>query len=63
MDIAKAAQAGDITLEKDGLKLFLEERANSMLATTTIDFNANQGFVLSGMQPQGSSCGSSCGSC
>ncbi len=58
MDIAKAAQAGDITLEKNGLKLFLEERANAMLATTTIDFNENQGFVLSGMQPQGSSCGS-----
>ncbi len=60
MDIAKAAQAGDTTLEKDGLKLFLEERANSMLATTTIDFNEGQGFVLSGMQPQGSSCGGSC---
>ncbi len=60
MDIAKAAQAGDITLEKDGLKLYLEARANSMLANTTIDFNDNQGFVLSGMQPQGSSCGGSC---
>ncbi len=60
MDIAKAAQAGDTTLEKDGLKLYLEERANSMLMNTTIDFNDNQGFVLSGMQPQGSSCGGSC---
>ncbi len=57
MDIAKAAQAGDMTLEKDGLKLFLEERANQMLMNTIIDFNDNQGFVLSGMQPQGSSCG------
>jgi Fe-S cluster assembly iron-binding protein IscA len=58
MDIAKAAQAGDMTLEKDGLKLFLEERAKLMLMNTTIDFNESQGFVLSGMQPQGSSCGS-----
>jgi Fe-S cluster assembly iron-binding protein IscA len=58
MDIAKAAQAGDMTLEKDGLKVFLEERANSMLMNTTIDFNENQGFVLTGMQPQ-----NSCGSC
>jgi Fe-S cluster assembly iron-binding protein IscA len=62
MDIAKAAQAGDITLEKDGLKLFLEERANQMLVSTTIDFNDNQGFVLSGMQQKGSSCGS-CSTC
>ena len=47
-----------MTLEKNGLKLFLEERANQMLMNTTIDFNDNQGFVLSGMQAQGSSCGS-----
>jgi len=57
MDIAKAAQAGDMTVEKDGLKVFLEERANAMLANTTIDFNDRQGFVLTGMQQ------SSCGSC
>jgi Fe-S cluster assembly iron-binding protein IscA len=57
MDIAKAAQAGDKTLEQDGLKVFLEERANAMLMSTTIDFNDDQGFVLTGMQQ------SSCGSC
>jgi Fe-S cluster assembly iron-binding protein IscA len=57
MDIAKAAQAGDTTIEHDGLKVFLEERAKMMLSTTTIDFNENQGFVLTGMQQ------SSCGSC
>jgi Fe-S cluster assembly iron-binding protein IscA len=57
MDIAKAAQVGDKTVEKDGLKVFLEERANAMLMSTTIDFNENQGFVLTGMQQ------SSCGSC
>ena len=61
MDIAKEAQRGDITLELDGLKVFLEERANAMLMTTSIDFAEGQGFVLSGMQP--SSCGSSCSSC
>ncbi len=61
MDIAKAAQAGDTTLEVNGLKVFLEERANSMLMNTNIDFHEHQGFVLSGMQP--SSCGSSCSSC
>jgi Fe-S cluster assembly iron-binding protein IscA len=61
MDIAKAAQTGDTTLELSGLKVFLEERANTMLMNTSIDFQESQGFVLSGMQP--SSCGSSCSSC
>ncbi len=57
MDIAKAAQAGDLTIEKNGLKVYLEKRANDMLMTTTIDYAEGQGFVLTGMQ---SSCGSSC---
>jgi Fe-S cluster assembly iron-binding protein IscA len=61
MDIAKAPQAGDTTLDMQGLKIFLEERAMGMLTNTSIDFQENQGFVLSGMQP--SSCGSSCSSC
>ena len=61
MDIAKAAQTGDITIELDGLKVFLEERANGMLMNTSIDFQEAQGFVLTGMQP--SSCGSSCSTC
>ena len=61
MDIAKAAVPGDITIEKEGLKLFLEQRANDMLNTTSIDFVEAQGFVLTGMQQ--SSCGSSCSSC
>ncbi len=58
MDIAKAAQMGDTTIEVNGLKVFLEERANAMLVNTSIDFQEHQGFVLTGMQP--SSCGSSC---
>jgi len=58
MDIAKAAQMGDKTLEMQGLKVFLEERAHEMLMSTRIDFQEGQGFVLSGMQP--SACGSSC---
>ncbi len=61
MDIAKAAQTGDSTIELDGLKIFLEERASGMLMNTSIDFQEAQGFVLTGMQP--SSCGSSCSTC
>lgn len=57
MDVAKVAQAGDITLEKNGLKVFLEDRANQMLDTTVIDFAEGQGFVLSGMKQDKSSCG------
>ncbi len=57
MDIAKAAQAGDATIEKSGLKVYLEQRASDMLMNTTIDFMEGQGFVLTGMQQ------SSCGSC
>lgn len=58
MDIAKAAQSGDTTLEQNGLKVFLEERANQMLDSTIIDFSEGQGFVLSGMQKS-----NSCGTC
>jgi Fe-S cluster assembly iron-binding protein IscA len=58
MDIAKAAQAGDTTLEKDGLMVYLEKRAGDMLMNTTIDFMDGQGFVLTGMKQE-----SSCGSC
>jgi Fe-S cluster assembly iron-binding protein IscA len=61
MDIAKAAMKGDTTLELNGLKVFLEDKASTMLMTTNIDFQEGQGFVLSGMQP--SSCGSSCSTC
>ena len=58
MDIAKVAQAGDTTIERNGLKVYLEDRANMMLSNTTIDFAEGQGFVLSGMKQE-----SSCGSC
>ena len=58
MDIAKKAKEGDTTIELHGLKLFLEERANELLASMSIDFHEEQGFVLKGMQP--STCGSSC---
>ena len=38
-----------MTLEVNGVKIFLEEKANSMLQDTSIDFQENQGFVLTGM--------------
>jgi len=65
MDIAKAAANGDTTIEKEGLRIFIEQRASEMLNSTTIDFVESQGFVLTGMQQQQqqSSCGSSCSTC
>ena len=46
MDIAKAALKGDTTLELNGLKIFLEEKASQMLMTTNIDFHEGQGFNI-----------------
>lgn len=54
MDIVKDPMYGDKTLEKDGLKVFIEKAADMMLANATIDFVSGQGFVINGMQ--GSSC-------
>lgn len=57
MDIVKSSLDGDETVEQDGLTLFLDPMAHSMLMSSTIDFNEAKGFVLSGMKPQGSACG------
>ncbi|MGQ9569503.1 MAG: hypothetical protein ACUVUQ_01410 [Thermodesulfovibrionales bacterium] len=55
MDIAIGAKKGDITLEKEGLKVFIEQEANRLLSNATIDFADEQGFVVTGM-PQSSCC-------
>jgi len=49
MDIAKGAEDGDETLEKDGLKVFLEKKAHSLLSKATMDFVDEQGFVITGV--------------
>ncbi|HAR44783.1 MAG: hypothetical protein A2X56_11195 [Nitrospirae bacterium GWC2_57_13] len=58
MDIADNPQSGDTTIEKNGLKVFLEMKAQGMLMNTTIDFQDGRGFMITGMQQQGNSCGS-----
>jgi Fe-S cluster assembly iron-binding protein IscA len=55
MDIADDAKSGDITVEKDGLKVFLEQEAYKLLSSATIDFIDEQGFLVTGMS-QGSCC-------
>lgn len=58
MDIVNDPMAGDTTLEKDGLKVFLEYKADGMLSAATIDFSDEQGFLISGTHRD--SCGDSC---
>jgi iron-sulfur cluster assembly accessory protein len=56
MDIADGAKKGDLTLEKDGVKVFLEKEANKLLSEATMDFSEKRGIIISGMQ-QASCCG------
>jgi len=59
MDIANDAEDGDITLENDGLKIFLAKDADIMLSEATIDYSDEQGFAISGMAYNSCSCDSS----
>jgi Fe-S cluster assembly iron-binding protein IscA len=56
MDIAKDAIQGDITLEMQNLKVYLEERAKEMLMNANIDFQEESGFTLTGMQKKSCAC-------
>jgi len=49
MGVANGAEDGDETLEKDGLKVYLDREANKMLSEATIDFIEDQGFAIDGM--------------
>ena len=57
MDLAKSPLDGDITVEKDDLKVYLDPMANGMLTGASIDFSDNRGFMITGTQEK------SCGSC
>ena len=59
MDIANVAEDGDITLENDGLKIFLAKDADIMLSEATIDYSDEQGFAITGMAQSSCSCQSS----
>ena len=56
MDIVEGAEKGDATLEKNGVKGFLEKEANKLLLEATIDFSDKRGIIISGM-PRSSCCG------
>jgi len=50
MDIASGPSAGDITLEKDGLMIYLTEDANRILQNATINYTDEGGFEITGLQ-------------
>jgi Fe-S cluster assembly iron-binding protein IscA len=56
MDIAKGAEKEDVTLVKDGLKVFLEKEANELLSEATIDFSGERGIIISGMRQSSRCC-------
>ena len=56
MDIADGAWKGDITLEENGLKVFVEKDADRMLSASAVDFSEERGFIITGMH-RDSCCG------
>ncbi len=56
MDIADGTKDGDVTIEKDGITIFLEKDANKMLSEAAIDYSDQQGFIISGMQQASCRC-------
>ena len=66
IDLDEKPAAGDETVEKNGLKVFMDKEASSSLSSKEIDYIKNEqgeGFVINGGEPAGSSCGSGCSSC
>lgn len=67
LDMVEQSQDGDVTFEKEGLKVFIEKDTNETLAAATMDFSEQRGFVLNGMAEHTSHDGScddgSCDEC
>lgn len=55
LDMVEQPIDGDVTIEKDGLKVFIEKDASVTLAEASLDFSEQRGFVLTGMEEH--SCG------
>lgn len=64
LDINENPTEGDETVEKDGLKVFVDKEAMSTLSNKEIDYVSTpqgEGFVINSSEPP--SCGSGCTSC
>jgi len=65
LDINETASEGDETVEKNGLKVFVDKDASESLSNKEIDYvktPQGEGFVVNSNEPP-SSCGSGCSSC
>lgn len=62
LDLVEQAADGDVTMEKGGLKVFMEKDADETLSAATMDFSDQRGFTVTGMPQtdQGSCCSSGC---
>ncbi len=56
MGIAEGAEKGDIILENDGVKVFIEKKANKMLSGATLDYSSKEGIIISGTIKPSSCC-------
>ncbi len=56
MGIAEGAEKGDVILKKDGVRVFLEKKANKMLAGATLDYSKKEGIIISGLIKPSSCC-------
>ena len=54
--VAEGPKRGDVTLETDGLKVFLEKEAKKLISNATLDYTAGEGIVIGG-KPLSSCCG------
>jgi iron-sulfur cluster assembly accessory protein len=67
MDIDENASENDETIEKNGLKVFVDKEATESLSGKEIDYiktEQGEGFVINSNEPSsGSACGSGCSSC
>ncbi len=64
LDINETASDGDQTIEKNGLKVFVDKDAVASLDNKEIDYirtPQGEGFVINGLDAP--SCGSGCSSC
>ncbi len=64
LDILENPQDGDETVEKNGLKVFVDKEAMPSLGNKEIDYITTpqgEGFVINGLEPP--SCGTGCSSC
>lgn len=56
LDLSEKGEEGDIIIEKDGLRVFIEPRASVELESATLDYikdGPRQGFTIMGLQQSG----------